>query len=278
MRAPETAVGAAAAADAVPPPLVAKLSNGISIEILGVSEHPSVGRPWWSASGLPLPNPVYQRVRAQFDATKVGDVAREFAIRVQATATNAIEQSVVDWHIENYTASGGGTPLGRLRKEFDGVQGFAIVLPDSSRGAVLHADIASGEWTTIATIPLKIGESATVGSTQCTIGEVTEQAGRTRIKYFSSGLDTAHVNRRWTITDSAGVEYPANMVSMNSLNSGANYEVQADLPLASIAGLRFQVRPYTQWIEIRNISLHLNQLTDVKIVTSDDAPSTTRPQ
>ena len=53
------AVGSAEAAEKPAPALKATLPSGVEVELVGISYHPSKGRPWWRPDGSPLSEAPY---------------------------------------------------------------------------------------------------------------------------------------------------------------------------------------------------------------------------
>ena len=76
------------------------------MELLGVSDNPSQGRPWWRPDGSPLPERPYDWLGASVVAGKES-VAREFAVRLENVAQNqaniqfdikpSLKSSTRDW-------------------------------------------------------------------------------------------------------------------------------------------------------------------------------------
>ena len=46
------------------PPFTATFSNGVKIHLIGLSENPSKGKPWWKPDGSPLGGRPYEQVHA----------------------------------------------------------------------------------------------------------------------------------------------------------------------------------------------------------------------
>ena len=75
---------------------------------------------------------------------------------------------------------------------------------------------------------------------------------------------------RLVAIDRTGRQTPAQGWSSVGNTGGSIGEYSVHVPPSSIKQWQLQTRPYNQWIEIRNISLHRGQSTSVEIVTSDD--------
>ncbi|MHC4181121.1 MAG: M56 family metallopeptidase, partial [Planctomycetota bacterium] len=74
-------VGGWAAPAGAGQPLKARLADAVTVELVGVAEHPSGGRQWWNPDGTPLAEPPYD----EFGGAAVpahGGQAYEFALRV----------------------------------------------------------------------------------------------------------------------------------------------------------------------------------------------------
>jgi hypothetical protein len=76
---------------------------------------------------------------------------------------------------------------------------------------------------------------------------------------------------RLVAVDTDGVEHVAARHQSSGSATVTLGEYWVDLPIASIQEWRIETRPFDQWMEFRNISLHPDQATQVEIVTSDDA-------
>src|SRR5206468_359963 len=73
-----------------PQKLTATLPNGVTIELLGVAEHPSKDKPWWSPAGAPIPDRFTSDVSSK-DPPKSDDLTltREFVIRLTGVPDDA---------------------------------------------------------------------------------------------------------------------------------------------------------------------------------------------
>ena len=133
----------------------------------------------------------------------------------------------------------------------------------------MHARVAAGPWKTICTdnegtqYGLSGLDFSFFFSAPFTVN------GRTHLVVGWTGRSSNQDHRLLAI-DNSGRQIIAEGVGGAGSNSGSVEEYTVKLPRASISQWQLQARPFNQWIEIRNISLRRDQLTSVKIVTSDD--------
>lgn len=264
--APVSSVGALAPTG----PVFAVLGSGLELELIGIGEHPSAGKPWWCPDGSLMLEPPFQRISAKMGTEEPNFVRREVAFRIKTSGRGA-ESMTVSPGFVGARASGGGSIFDSAGRTIGDLQGVAIVLPDSPNGAVFRLDVASGPWLGVGSINAAAAQTSQIGAAQYTLTDVAGQGNRTRIKISQIGSHSGRQDRRWVAMDTDGHEHQAWMRSMQSSPSGTTGELEADVPIQSLASLAFQERPYSQWLEIRNISLHPGQQTNVDIRTSDDA-------
>jgi hypothetical protein len=248
----------------------ARLKNGISVELIGVSEHPSAGKPWWRADGSPLSKAPYRRMNGSVSSDDVGVVRREFAMRINAIPDGKTDPATVNWDF----ASSHGTAHGGA---IAGVEGIAAILDDTHDGVTLRCDVATGPWETVAKIPVTPGGSAGTGLAKYTIETIQQKGANAIVNYSRSGITTGHVDWKWVGIDAAGREHDPRSTSMTGSLFGATGSLEFQAPSDSLKTLEIRQRPYDQWMEIRNVSLYAGELKPVEVVTSDDQPPATNP-
>ncbi|MGD0767710.1 MAG: sigma-70 family RNA polymerase sigma factor [Tepidisphaeraceae bacterium] len=256
----------------IPPISSATLSNGVSIQILGISENPSRGKQWWLANGDLLDTPPYARMRARL-SPEPGCIAREFAVTVNNSVVGSTDHAAVRWFLSNSRGSSSSDVRDKTGKPTTDIVAEAVVLPDSPAGATLHADVAAGKWTTICT-SAGFGSSSQSGPNGSFLfSNIFIVNGQTHIVAAYSGLLPTHPDVRLVAIDRAGNIIPAAGTHTAGNDSSFVGEYLVTLPPDSIRQWQLQTRPFDQWIEIRGISLHPNQKTTVTTVTSDDQPN-----
>jgi RNA polymerase sigma factor (sigma-70 family) len=258
------------AADLQPQPVsfAGSLDNGVSIEVIGVSENPSRGKSWWKADGSPLAQRPYDRMFGS--AGGDGLVARELAVVINRGIANKSEPADVRWGVVNAHGSSSGSVSGAA---VPGTEAEAVSVDDNPDGMTIRADIAAGGWTTQFTASGYGGSSESssgpLGKRSVLFGSPVDNHGKTQIPVTCTGIPS-NTSVRLVAVDSANREIPATTMSLMSDGNAVMGEFRSDLPLAVIKQWKLQTRPFDQWIEIRHISLHPGRQTNVQIVTSDD--------
>jgi RNA polymerase sigma factor (sigma-70 family) len=255
-----------------PPVYSASLSNGVYIQILGIGENPSAGKQWWLANGDLLDTPPYARMRG-WVSPQPGCIAREIAVTLNDSVIGSADHATVRWFLSNSRGSSSSTVQDKTGKPIADIDAEAVVLPDSPAGATLHAEVAAGKWTTVCT-SMGLGASSQAGPNGSFLFSNAFIANRqTHIVVAYSGLPPTHPDVRVVAVDRAGKIVPATGAGSASNNSGYVGEFSVTLPQNSIRQWQIQTRPFNQWIEIRGISLHPGQKTNLTTVTSDDQPN-----
>jgi RNA polymerase sigma factor (sigma-70 family) len=248
--------------------LVGRLSNGVSIQVVGINENPSTGKQWWAVDGKPTPAP-YARMHAKL-WPQHRDICLEAAIKTNNLVSGSSEPASVIW----YWVGANGSSSANLEGAIDpSIDAEAVLLPDLPTGGILRADVAAGPWKPVFTVP-GTGQSS-MGRTDMSIlfSRAFTLDGQTHIvvALLDSRTPRPRETMRLVAIDRAGHQIPANAWSSVGGSAGLAAEYVVRLPASSIKQWQMQSRPLNQWIEIRNISLHRGQTTSVKITTSDDS-------
>jgi hypothetical protein len=121
------------------------LSNGATIEVLGVSPHPSGPNTWWKPDGTPLAQAPCDRSRNMIGAG--GDrVIRAIVVRVAHLPPGA-EQNW--WINEANGGSHGHAELGG--KPVPALSEVISTFPRTTRICTVRFEVASGDWKTAQT-------------------------------------------------------------------------------------------------------------------------------
>jgi RNA polymerase sigma factor (sigma-70 family) len=289
---------------------IGKLSDGPSIEILGIAEHDdATGQPtqWWAADGSPLDFGPYAqmggKVSLYHSATQ--NIEREMAVRINANITGSAENASTTWHFVGSNGAGASSPQDEHGRYIPNLNALLVSLPDNPAGATLHLEVASGPWTNMMITTPDQSSSMQVGSNVFLYSEGFEVRGQThiiisrslsqlpamaqRMSRIGGGLGGSgggggggggglRGGNRQSLGDQAerlvaitksGQTVQAYTISEQAANNSSVTEMVIPAALRTIKELRYQTRPWNQWVEIRNISLHADKRTNVQIVSSD---------
>ncbi len=247
--------------------LVGRLANGVSIEVLGLNENPSTGKPWWGADGKPVSPP--HAPASLTIKSRPGLISREAVIKTNLSANGSSEPASLVWYWQNSESSMLSDPekIGNSILETSAFQ-----LSGVPAGAILRADVAAGPWKTICTAP-GTGQFATGGpQLSFLFSRPFALDGQTHIVVglIDNRTPRPRDSMRLIAIDRGGHQILAEGWSSVGTAGGLIIEYTVHAFVLSIKEWQLQSRPMNQWIEIRNISLHRGQSTPVKITTSDD--------
>ncbi len=262
---PAAPVEAAAKGD-----FVATFSNGVSVELIGLSKNPSADSPWWKPDGTPLEGRPYHRMMAKMGSTV--SIAREICWRWQGIDGADVQ---TNWGtVPAYNGAGGGHAKDEQGQKVPELTAKAISLAGSPD---------------TCTVKLSMSVPATPWETQ-----VETQAGN-----FSS------TGKRLPNGESAGVSFMVPRVEGNDTFVTVGYKIPGEVRLAALdvdgdfhigksgggsgvggfamREVRFaNVKPSdlktwqlqtrqrkTETVEFRNVSLHRGKVTDVNLEMVD---------
>jgi hypothetical protein len=235
----------------------ARLSNGVTVELLGVSKHPSQKDSWWRPDGSPLATAPCDPLKGSVDGGP-DHVAREFVVHWHNLPSEPVGTGVS--FNPSYNAYAGDNPK-RLGKEVAGLQAMTVSLPDQPTVTV-SVSMAGGPWQTVLETD---GGSRSMGTRKggFAFSPPSEKDGRVAITVTHDiiGPESRVVAVGWD-----GREHRASSCS----STGAHDFLQltatfSPLLLKDIKVFRVQTRPYEQ-VEFRNVSLRPGHKTDVQIV------------
>jgi RNA polymerase sigma factor (sigma-70 family) len=246
---------------------IGQLNNGVSIEIVGVCESPSRGKQWWDATGAPLDKGLYDGMRFGNQHPDPGYVAREVAVRINSAVQGSSDHATVYWGLDDSPNSFSGGTRGNLAKD---VQATGFHVKDNPAGATLRANVAAGKWTTLVTDASGGSMSTGMLGMEFVFSAPYRVNNETHIMVAAIGANAG--DTRLVVVDKSGKQHVAQGYSSAGSQNGFAGEFGVNLPIASIRSCEFQTRPFDQWIEIKNISLHAGKMTNVQVSTSDPKP------
>jgi RNA polymerase sigma factor (sigma-70 family) len=251
--------------------LVGKLSNGVSVEVIGINEYPATGKAWWTAEGNAAAPELHINIHGNIDPIS-GYLRREVAVRINHAVAGNPDPATVHW----YLPVGGGSSYSNVESEgpdHRSIEAAAVGVLDTPQGRVIRADVAAGPWKTACTCPgagevvMGGADAAYLFSRAFVIGGETHiivgtmRTGPPQAQYPILRLVAVDRSGRQTVAQGG----------FGMWQSGSSMlEFTVRLTAGSISAWKLQTRTYDQWIEFRNISLHRDQTSFVEVVTSDD--------
>ncbi|HEY7115266.1 MAG TPA: sigma-70 family RNA polymerase sigma factor [Tepidisphaeraceae bacterium] len=265
---PQTADKAtpAQAAPADHPPTTAGLADGVSVEVVGISDYPSAGKAWWRADGSALPAAPYVKMSGMLgDRNQSG---REIAVRINDRTAGGPEPASVTWSISPGGSYAGGAAYDRAGRAVAGLEARAYALPRAASGVRLRVDVAMGPWRTKYAAGAD-GSVASIAGEVFNFGTAFEAKGGAEFTFTRAGGRGGLDATRVVVIDKAGKSHTAQTMRAASSGAVTSGQYHADVLPRDIKELRFQTRPYDQWIEIRNVCVDPAKPMKVETATSD---------
>jgi hypothetical protein len=228
-------------------------SNGTTVEILGVSKHPSIGQAWWGKDGSPA-KPVPELSGIQVSSDDSSRVLRELVVQIHGAVTNPslAFQSLPG---EDLRVRGTGSHILP-----DRCLGFAVVdVPKTSASASLRVLVAGSDWMTAAETKNLNGLSTTggrCGEAEWSITVVAPHSlrkGKTRVTTVYNR--NANWEERIAVVDAAGKRHTGGFSSTSGGTNETTNITDFDVPPEQIAAVRLEVRPFHA-IEIGGIAMN----------------------
>jgi len=240
---------------------IATLSNGVTVELVGVCEHPSEGKQWWRPDGSLLNETPYKTTGSLLPEHANYKYC-EFVIRLQDTDGISVKWDVPGGRQGSFT----GNPIGANGQRISDLQVYTVNQPEDQKTALVRIGLSTARWQAIATHPVEIPEEA------YSIDENGAVAfGRSYEKDSKTAIPITHnINRgrekkalRVVAVTYSGREVRGSVSGRggNILSSNTH---EFNLPLRDIKEFQFQTRPY-EWVEFKNVSLRPGVKGDVEV-------------
>jgi beta-lactamase regulating signal transducer with metallopeptidase domain len=248
----------------------ATLANGVTVELVGVCEHPSAGKQWWRPDGSELEERPYDRIGGQVhpDAKQR---AFEFAIELGNLPTDEISTKVEAEEAGGGSSSGNKTQISGSGEYLSDFRWMATSFVKDLEACTIKVAVAAGSWVTVA---------KSYGKSSSSRGTAAGGVSFSKAYEVASG-DETDLAVAITVTDdildrpcrivavtNSGELVRAHRTSGSSAGKARQTTVYFKYP-ASITGLpdweyHFQTRPY-EWVELRNVSLRPGVKTNVEV-------------
>jgi hypothetical protein len=126
-------------------PFTAKFSNGVNVQLIGLSENPSKGKPWWAPDGTKLDAPPYARVPAVGHHPMVREICWRWL--------NVPDDPDIEtrWTSEPHcSGAGGGRALDANNKQIEGLTAWMVGFDPAQNTCTVRfsVSIAATPWKT----------------------------------------------------------------------------------------------------------------------------------
>jgi hypothetical protein len=129
----------------------ATLPNGVTVELVGVCEHPSEGKQWWQPDGTPFNLPAELKIKDNI--SRVGDNAYQFLFRYNSQedlAWDSLDAVCLHFSIEGHSFTD-LINMERLPKNGqDGLVAKIAIFKEPLESTTIQANLATGNWQTKA--------------------------------------------------------------------------------------------------------------------------------
>jgi hypothetical protein len=247
-------------------PFTATFSNGVKVQLIGLSENPSQGKPWWAPDGTKLENAPYARVPAVMQPDEK-HLAREVCWRWINKPDDP--DFVADGQVTELQGAGGGIPFDEHGQKVTDLTGWAIA-PKSRETCTARFSVTIGAtpWRTLFTSDGELSAmSDNSGGVRrgVVFGKPYAENNGTSItvSYEIPGMSV-----RLVAVDKDGLpDTGTSSGGAGTLGFSQSTHHYANLPPDRIHRfeLQWQQRQF-ETIEFRNVSLHPDRQTNVEIV------------
>jgi len=236
------------------------MAQGVTVELVGVCEHPSDGRQWWRPDGSLLKDRPYKSTGSILPP-EAGFKYYEFALRLESPRRTSIKWSVPG----GKRGSDTGRPIGQDGQHIEELRAYTVNQPEDRETALVRIGITAGDWDTIATHPAEVDEQTyNTADHAVAFGIAHEVSGYTLLPVvhnYNRGKTTVAVRVIAVTNSGAQIQSGCSGSGGNILNS---LTYRFPTPLKNIKQFQFQTRQY-QWVTFNNVSLRPGVQTDVVI-------------
>jgi len=236
-----------------------KLPNGVTVELLGICEHPSAGKQWWRPDGRLMDEAPYKTMGSRLKHHE-GYNDYEFVMRLTGPGDTSYK-----WRIPGSKQSTDtGMPIAEDGSRVSDLRVYTTNQAEDKKITFLRIGVTAEKWDTVATVTPTAGEQTfSLAHGAIAFGVPYEKNGDTLlpvVRNFNLGLH--HTTAIRVIAISKSGRQIGSSVSGRGGNDLSSQTYTFDSPLSNIKEFRFETRPYT-WIEFRNVTLVPGMTTDV---------------
>ena len=243
------------------PPATSKwqavLPNGITVELLGICEHPNIGQKWWLPDGSPLQEPPFAKSTCRFshDHQKVKVYCfawRNSTVEYQTLRTAGSRGGGSGMMIDKYGSYVRSSNLGHTIN----------LLPEDMESTSVEFGFGAGDWQTPLVVTDSPGEINFLGKQRIVINPPEIENGRIVIR-----CNEEFRNRSEEYQTDFGIllrDETSKTVSLGRYEEDITHDRVTgieehkftidDLSIGSIKGICFQYRPLS-FVKYNNVSL-----------------------
>lgn len=248
----------------------ATLPNGVTVELLGVSEYPSEGKQWWSPQGTVLNEAPYATSGNKESHDKEGYRNYEFALRLKPEDVSYI------WLVPGGSfGSDTGSPKNKNGRPLRDLKSYQTGFPEDQSTTTIRLGVTGGGWETAATQkPDNSEQTLRVGNYSIAFGIPYEKDSETLLPVVHTYNRDEKINAiRMVAVTTSGQLHESGYSGKSDQNLANLTYGFHQLPLREIKEFQFQIRPY-EWVTFKNVSLRAGVKTEAGVeVQASEQPS-----
>ena len=236
----------------------ATLPNGVTVELVGVCEHPSEGKQWWRPDGTMLSEAPYEKTNSYADPKDDNDF--EIAFRFGGYLLDDINLA---WK-RIPGAINGTVAYGSALVDDKRVPDFVTItasFPKNQNTVTIPLGVAAGSWKSFAITDGRGERSTSAGDKVVRFEAAYQKEAKTYLMVWHNFHDAV---ARLIAIDTSGKPQIGNEVEGGIGKGVEGYKYAFEVPLKEITTFHLQTRPY-QWVTFKNVSLRPGHKTAVQV-------------
>ncbi len=255
---PTSVAGSTDKTDAAQPRYSATLPNGVTVELVGVCEHPSEGKQWWGVGGRLVPEP-YQRLN--YNERSADNKLYEVAYRLfgcDDILSTIYSNSEITGHISLY-------PLDQKTEKLnipDAANAYGAILLVKPDAQFIQLEMGIGrdsDWKTLCTQASPVDKTGT-GGPGVVFQPAIEKDGKTHITIAHQIKDR---QIRVIAVDHSGQIHKSEGFLNTISGELGSCQVRFNLPADQIKEIQFQTQKFER-VTFKNIALQPSFKTNVQ--------------
>jgi len=235
----------------------ARLSNGVTVELVGLCEHPSDGKQWWRPDGI-----LTKKSFAKLNSPNIEPLGDRYGINMFLKYTGAdVREIGFKWKSDDGWADATWPiPEHNLR-------GVLLQAPLGVKQVDISLGLASGDWKDAADCGVHGGGRHLAGLPEASVvfHPPYRKAGKTCIDVTYGRKD---FDLRLLAVDKTGQKHQ-NVDRVGGIaDKFVSFRFVFNLPIEQIESFILQRRPY-QWVTFKNVSLKPGLETDVQVMVEN---------